>query len=233
MKIIITVFLYIIGSTIINAQDNPINKYNPISPNAASFAQQVQSELNGNNGAISVNIPLFTVSEGNIEVPVGLNYSSNGVKPNEEPGWVGRNWNLNAGGIITRSIKGLPDETNDNGSANGFLYSSNFPGNLIDTRVLHESDKQKDMEPDVFYFNFLGYSGKFYKNNVPSRSASLYEHLDVKMESVPHQNFQYNFKTSPSSYGRFISQITIITEDGTKYKFGIGDTDDFDYDING
>ena len=44
------------------------------------------------------------------------------------PGWVGQNWSLEAGGIITRSVKGLPDEY---GMTNGSQYS-NYNVSYID-----------------------------------------------------------------------------------------------------
>ena len=38
-------------------------------------------------------------------------YHGSGVRPNQHPGWVGLEWNLNAGSCISRIVNGLPDET--------------------------------------------------------------------------------------------------------------------------
>lgn len=43
-------------------------------------------------------------------MPLALNYDASGVRPDEHPGWVGMNFSLSAGGVITRTVNNLPDE---------------------------------------------------------------------------------------------------------------------------
>jgi hypothetical protein len=61
-------------------------------------------------GQAPIGIPLYTVSDGKTQIPIGLNYNASGIKPNEHPGWVGQNWNLQAGGFVARKVNGLPDD---------------------------------------------------------------------------------------------------------------------------
>ncbi len=69
------------------------------------------------------------------------------------------------------------------------------------------AEGKNDGEPDLFFFNFAGYSGKFYFHD--DRSAVLVPEQDIKIE--------YNYTPGlGSSIGRF----TITTPDGTKYYFG-------------
>lgn len=44
-----------------------------------------------------------------------MHYGSNGMVPNRTPGIVGHDWNLNIGGVITRTVRGIPDDAPYNG----------------------------------------------------------------------------------------------------------------------
>ncbi|GAB5410185.1 MAG: hypothetical protein BalsKO_25500 [Balneolaceae bacterium] len=80
------------------------------SPTAAGLGEYVKAPLNLSKGTAQINVPLFTVSDGNLSVPISLTYNSSGVKVGDIADWVGMNWSLNGGGVITRSIRGTPDE---------------------------------------------------------------------------------------------------------------------------
>ncbi len=55
-------------------------------------------------------INIYTVSDGAIALPISVTNRVSGVRVAEIPSWVGSGWSLSAGGAITRSIKGSPDE---------------------------------------------------------------------------------------------------------------------------
>ncbi|HFA52204.1 MAG TPA: hypothetical protein ENJ95_24565, partial [Bacteroidetes bacterium] len=61
-------------------------------------------------GRALINIPVYTIQDGHVQIPINLSYDASGVKVNQHPGWVGLNWNLSAGGSVTRVVKGKPDE---------------------------------------------------------------------------------------------------------------------------
>jgi YD repeat-containing protein len=73
---------------------------------------------------------------------------------------VGLGWSLQAGGLITRIVKGLPDE-----KSNGFCGTNNVGEKayqpLAKEYVSNVSNGSWDGEPDMFYFNFMGNSGAF------------------------------------------------------------------------
>jgi YD repeat-containing protein len=209
----------------IGAQDNPLNKIVPPSPNAANLGKVGDIPMNGYTGSATISIPLYAVKEKGITVPISLEYSSNGSKPNEIPSWVGRGWNLNAGGVITRSVKHVKDEYYDNGQA-GFFFDPTFVLKVKNGTRKVFLDTLRDTEPDVFYFNFLGYSGKFYKNNTVNYKNNEGELKNLGMESVPHYNFKYDFYQDGNIY-----RIVITSDDGTKYYFGQGENGDID--VNG
>lgn len=84
-----------------------------------------------------------------------------------------------------------------------------MPGNLLadDARF---DDGKKDGEPDLFTFNFNGYSGKFFFND--DRVPVIVPEQDLKIET--------NSTSAPSA----ILGFTITIADGTKYFFGQNQT---------
>lgn len=77
----------------------------------------------------------------------------------------------------------------------------------------------------MFFFNFNGYSGKFYFGD--DRTPYLVPEQDIKIEyDYPGDYAQGTWTTSPGLYsggGYCIMSFTITTPDGTKYYFGAHD----------
>ena len=74
-------------------------------------------------GRTNINIPLLTISHNGIEVPISLSYHGGGIKVDDECGLVGLGWTLNAGGVVNRIVRGMPD--NLNGPINGLVRGYN------------------------------------------------------------------------------------------------------------
>ncbi|MEM9820311.1 MAG: RHS repeat-associated core domain-containing protein [Bacteroidota bacterium] len=89
------------------------------SPSALEMIKQVQAQVDLYNGQQNTTIPLHTVTANGIEIPISLSSSNNGIKVNDIGSTVGQNWNLNAGGMISRVVKGLPDEYHGTVYGNG------------------------------------------------------------------------------------------------------------------
>lgn len=64
----------------------------------------------GNTGSVDISIPITNLSIENFNLDVKLKHNSTGVKVNRDADLFGVNWDINAVGLITREIKGLPDE---------------------------------------------------------------------------------------------------------------------------
>lgn len=80
------------------------------SPNAASFTNQIDVPVSQFTGKANYTIPVYNIHEGNLNLPISLSYTASGFKPNEHPGWVGSGFFLNAGGVITRKVRGENDD---------------------------------------------------------------------------------------------------------------------------
>ncbi len=88
----------------------------PPSPDAAALARAADIPVSRYTGMPNVTIPLWTMKGKSVSVAIALNYHSNGLRVAEVPGWTGQGWSLQAGGSITRSVQGNPDDW-----SNGYL----------------------------------------------------------------------------------------------------------------
>ncbi len=188
MKLLHIFIFLLLGYLVINAQNDKQIVDIP-SPNAASLGIYGEIPISMFTGATNLNIPIYTLSEGDLELPISLSYNSTGVRPDVHPGWVGMNWSLNCGGMIKRVVKGIPDEMYYNEYyelidysgedhnlyfALGYIFNtplvsssswktSDHIRNILLANGIYGSEMEKvDTEPDEFIFNVNGNSGKFY-----------------------------------------------------------------------
>ncbi|MCJ8165967.1 RHS repeat protein [Pontibacter sp. E15-1] len=154
----------------------------PPTPEAASLGRYGEVPVSLHTGAANVGIPIFELGGKGISVPVSLGYNSSGVRVEEVATWVGMGWSLNAGGAVTRSVRGLPDEqgffVGDAFNADGTPYAPACdPQNADYYERIRKGET--DTHPDVFYYNLLGRSGKFFfdKNKTPLLTAR--DKLDI------------------------------------------------------
>jgi YD repeat-containing protein len=212
-KLIIFYLVLVSLPVILKAQQNSYGTVTIASPTAAALGKYADIPVSYHTGIPQINIPLYTVKAGSLELPIGLSYHASGLKVNETASWVGAGWSLDAGGVITRTVMGLPDEKGTgSGAVNGYGYYTDSGYN----KYLYEGPDQdwqgfaqgrKDGEPDLFFFNFGGYSGKFFFRD--DHTPVLVPQQDIKI--VPY---------FPNPGTTSIQGFTIITPDGTKYFFG-------------
>lgn len=202
--------IYFTNPTWGQALQNTIGSVSISSPTAASLGKFGDIPVNYFTGIPNIEIPFYTVESGPLKLPISLSYHASGLKVEEAPGWVGAGWALNAGGVITRTVQGQLDEAGTNsGSENDGHFTENGYNSYLYQSGVQDwqgfASGVKDGEPDLFFFNFGGYTGKFYFRD------------DGTPVTVPEQDL----KIIPSySGGRSIDYFTIITPDGNQYIFG-------------
>jgi len=175
----------------------------PASPNAASLGTYGNTQLNMYTGIPSISIPLYVVQSGDLSMPVSLSYNAGGVKVEEIASWTGLAWSLNAGGVITRSARGVPDGQAGNYAANvQKLNDGAYPADLRQTLLQNISAGLADAEADIFFFNFGGYSGKFF---IGEDGVTCY--------TMPHQKLKIY---SQDGMKRWV----VLAPDGVQYVFG-------------
>ncbi len=181
-------------------------KVYPPSPTASAFAKYVEMPVSHHTGVPNISLPLFQVSERELSVPVTLSYHAAGLRVSDIAGWVGTGWSLNYGGMITRTMRGRPDE-----DAQGYLNTFDFfqnPGNIdaFAENINRMDDLEAgrmDSQPDLFNFSCGSHSGRFY---------FMKKNGQVKIATVPYQNLKIE-STGPG--GNF----KITTPDGIRYEF--------------
>ncbi len=82
----------------------------PPSPDAAALGKYGAIPVDKSTGIPQISIPLYEIKTPRFTLPISLSYHASGIKVDEIASWVGIGWALNAGGVITRSIVGSPDE---------------------------------------------------------------------------------------------------------------------------
>lgn len=202
------------------------------SPNAASLGLYGEVPVSLYTGTPNIEIPVYTLQEGKIKIPISLSYHASGVRVNQHPGWVGLNWNLNAGGAITRVVKGAEDEfqptTNPTSNTNAYYMYGYSQLNSTNWNTMTYS---KDTEPDEFTFNFAGYSGKFYydhngqwktKCDAPVRINLL---TPVMLATPTDLQLKSGIGKDQANY---FAGFEITTPEGITYTFG-GTTNAIEY----
>lgn len=131
--------------------------YSPPSPTAANLGLYAVAPVDHYTGVPALAIPIYDINVKNINLNISLSYHSAGVRQADEASWVGLGWSLNAGGVITRTKR-----DGDDFSEHGF-YKNPAPS----------CSGAYDQEPDIFYFNFCGRTGKFVIENNNGNIANV------------------------------------------------------------
>ncbi|MDQ1087568.1 hypothetical protein [Siphonobacter sp. SORGH_AS_1065] len=187
----------------------------PPSPNAASLGSYGNIPVGTYTGTPNVTIPIYTITHRDLTLPISLNYQGSGIQVEQEASWVGLGWTLNAGGVITRTIRGGDDFNDGNGDGgDNPTHIMGYPElqSMPDVSSFNPSNPDapsylsQDLESDLYYFNVGGLSGKFVLN-ISQTGKSTYE---VTLLSPSQTKVIYNKQAR---------QWQITDENGVKYFF--------------
>lgn len=168
----------------------------PPSPTAYELGKYGQVPIGFFTGTPNVSIPLYEYKTKNLSVPIALSYNSNGIKVDQQATNVGLGWSLNAGGVITRIVRDEPDE-----EGNTFFPEEEIKTNgamspmALDFFYL-ASQADVDTEPDIYMYNFEGYSGKFVFDN--NKNIIQIPHNNLRIEMYVEGLLQGFKVTTPS-----------------------------------
>jgi hypothetical protein len=210
--ILLLLFIYSNG---FGQTSNLVPSIIPPSPEAANFAKFAEIPINLSTGSYSQNIPIYEVKRGKISTSVALSYHGSGIKLEEMASWCGLGWALNAGGVVTRSVRGKPDDI----GVNGFLQYSQ--GKTVqDIQELSGQARLNiyeditngcvDAEPDLFYVNANGMNFHF---------SFEWNNGGIKFSSDQKIKIEY----SQDGAGK-ITEWRIIDGQGSIYKFNVIET---------
>ncbi len=181
----------------------------PPSPEASSLLKYAQIPVNHYTGTASINLPIYNFESRNkyFSVPVGISYHPSGVKVHDMASSVGLGWKLNAGGAITRVVRGLPDEHEEGYVGTNLRGQQLLNGPVDDNYLKKVAANLWDGEPDVFYFSMNGIAGRFFIDPYGTPFT------------VPGSDFEISPAIGPKSTETY---WTITLDNGTKYFFGKG-----------
>lgn len=208
MLFLLFVFLYWGNDIQGQTQEIVLKNYTP-SPEAYSLMEYSEIPVSLYTGVPDISIPIYTIRVGNYSLPISLRYHASGIKVGQEASRIGLGWSIHAGGAISRSVRGWDDlkgywtqtDTIPNEDSEYIWYS-----------VYHD---RKDYEPDIFHYNFDGFSGKFYANKGAGSSSIVPKFLLAD----PEGNLRIEYQGDEMD-GSFV----VVTPENVKYVFGIRET---------
>lgn len=185
----------------------------PPSPTAMQIERYSMIAASLSSGASNAKIPLSSFTSSNVTIPVSLNYSSTGLKVDQVASRVGLGWTLEAGGIVSRSVFGAPDESRPySAPPAGFPQVTGQP-----LRDYIEAAKMEafDTQPDLYSFNFGSYSGRFIIIN------GVFQKLQqnaLKLEGSPTTGFKITTPAGIKYYFNTVESSSSINSGNLLYR---------------
>ena len=226
--------LSLIIFTRMNAQQD-FDKYMP-SPNISEIGNYGLIPISYYTGRAEVTIPLLSDNALGKTLDVSLSYDGGGVLMNALPGWVGHNWSLLAGGVVTRQVVREPDEYVEPEHFKYFFHS--MEKNKYTPFQNYYKTYKKDavelctMDPsaDIFYFSFMGMSGSFFFDSDGSWKVDCEKNVSVLFDVEDESNYispfiayyPYDYENKTYLQPKTIKGFTLIDDEGTRYVFGSG-----------
>lgn len=192
-------------------------------PNAASLIKSVNYPVNEYNGTVDISVDVCTIKDGDIEIPLKLSYNSSGIKVSEEASWVGLGWSLSGSGIIVKQIMGEEDNYSSYHSVNtDYLFPSSpieryAPATYYADTLYHYTVYRKAFEgvykPDIYSYNFGGYSGRFYIDMRTEKAYQINPVTDIRFEKINISSGYENWKaTTEDGASYYFTLVTTTTE---------------------
>jgi len=159
------------------------------------------TNVNPSTGILNYSLPLFSLQRKGFTLPVSLFYSAGGVKVDQKAGTCGLNWGLEAGGAVTRVVRGgKADEL-----PNGFLMSSAHSNDTDYHKLINLGIY--DGESDLFVASFNGRAIKFF---LKKNSAGIITPVFLERN---------NLVVDIQLFNSIIDKFIIKDENGIKYTF--------------
>ena len=216
-----------------------ISNVTPPSPHAQSLLKVGHFPVSRHTGVPDITIPLHTIRLKDFSFPVSLSYNASGIKVNEEATRVGLGWTLNAGGVVTHTVRGRyqdfcewayfnspPDNqlqdikniyhmdtylTQGAGTSLPFALPQGMSHETLYRALTSEKYVEcggTELAPDIFHYQFPGYSGKF----IFSHSGNIVKEKEDNVRITPLK------ENDAMGHPKLIGWI-MAAPDGTEYRF--------------
>ncbi len=189
----------------------------PQTPSVAAMDRYVDIPVSFHTGVPDINIPLYTIQQDGLTIPISISYHAGGVKVRDIASTVGLGWTLNAGGNISRQMNGIADDHPTAGyftygkqlyemkAPNGPWMSPDPVGNLM---AQQNVDGIIDSEPDFYNYRMPGTGGKFVidfdkaiVNSIPDNDLKIdITNFPVKIKITDNSGVEHYFDDNEETH---------------------------------
>ncbi len=218
-------------------QDQFFTNVIPPSPEAASLGKFIDHPVSLYTGLPDTQVPLGTFNAGDLSIPIRLSYHAAGLKVEDIDSWTGAGWTLNAGGVLSRTIRGLNDELDNAGwfsdRAKAFLSRDYIQDCTFDAvgdnhdyadylELMFALAGGIDTQADLYYFSIPGSTGKFVFDQdrnmhlIPRQKVTISHPFDVAGSSGWHltdtDGTQYFFGETSDRQTTYFEEVEVLSD---------------------
>ncbi len=202
-------------------------------PDVAAFQKVNFVPVTNYTGRANISIPIYEISVGSMNVPISISYNSSGVKVAEMASNVGLNWSLNAGGMVSKTVRGIDDFQLPTraGSLVSYMTPAGWLGYTNASFTIYEMNKYNDAQPDLFSVNAPGLTTKYiHKRQYYTKADGTVDLLSTNLpEAVELEHkgtiINENLSGGMSPYG--FDSIQLIPISGVVYNFVSSDVSNY------
>lgn len=182
-----------------------LNTFWPSSVSASQLFRKPAEEIDYATGQATIRIPLYEIRTADFVLPISIYFTTCGIKTNQLSGTIGAGWQLEAEPMISRIVRGRPDEFH-------FLTDSTSRHAQNNRHhLLRLATGEADIQQDIFHYRLLSGSGKF----LLGESSHRYFHpIPLTQEGVRITT------SSPHVSPTFENSMSITDPSGNLYVFG-------------
>ncbi|MDR2270611.1 MAG: DUF5977 domain-containing protein [Sphingobacterium sp.] len=201
-------------------------------PNISSLYKLEKIGVNSFTGSPDISIPLLSLKAKTFAYDLVLSYSPHAVKPNQRGGWTGLGWNLNLGYVTRKQRDEIDEKVIDAGREIGF-----YKNDYLDVSTWADIDAfaknpanfsysyyfdYYDTEPDIFNFNILGKTGKFFLDQKKNWKVQSDDFVKVELDSTvklitPPINIGFSY---PATVSVCFNKFILTDKQGNKFVLG-------------
>ncbi|WP_281515119.1 RHS repeat domain-containing protein [Phocaeicola sartorii] len=126
----------------------------PASVQAAELFKKKPESIDYATGRATIRIPLYTIHTPSFTLPISLTYTTGGIKTDQKDGLVALGWTLEAEPMISREVRGMPDEQS-------FVWDKSNLNNYSDTYKAKVGQGTCDLLEDIFHIKLINNSVDF------------------------------------------------------------------------
>ena len=188
---------------------DPFAKLSAPSATTASLTKFTDIPVNGYTGTPDIGVPLYEIKTSFVNIPITLNYHGSGITVTQNASNIGLGWALSAGGVLSRSVLGLPD----NNSWQTYRMSRTSSFDITDSIDYQQADPlysgNLDGVPDLYMYNLPGYSGKFIIadqiRQLPMTNLKIVKISNDEYHITTPEGNKYIFSAPETSFNRSVS----------------------------